>query len=417
MTSTRFDVLGIGNAIVDVIARAEEDFLLAQGMRKGGMMLIDEARAHAIYDSMGPAVETSGGSAANTIVGLASFGARTAFVGKIKADGLGRAFSHDIRAAGVSFTTAPATDGPSTGRCYVLVTPDGERTMNTYLGAAQELHPGDIDAAAIAASAVVYLEGYLWDPKNAKDAFLKAAKIAHDIRAAGVAFATPAASNGPSTGRCYVLVTPDGERTMNTYLGAAQNLSPSDIDADTVAASAILYLEGYLWDPKDAKDAFVKAAKIAHEAERKVALSLSDAFCVDRWRAEFLHLMRSHTVDLIFANEGELHSLYQTADFDSAVNALRADVTTAVVTRSEKGCLVIGPDGIEAVSAFPVERVVDTTGAGDLFAAGFLSGVARGADDRTCGRLGALAAAEVIQHLGARPERSLRDLAGENGLG
>jgi adenosine kinase len=213
-----------------------------------------------------------------------------------------------------------------------------------------------------------------------------------------------------------VLVTPDGERTMNTYLGAAQDLHPADIDADMVAASAVLYLEGYLWDPKNAKDAFLKAAQIAHEAERTVALTLSDAFCVDRWRAEFLHLMRSRTVDLIFANEGELHSLYQTSDFDTAVKALRADVGTAVVTRSEKGCLVIGPEGTEAVSAFPVERVVDTTGAGDLFAAGFLSGLARGADDRTCGRLGALAAAEVIQHLGARPEASLKDLARENGL-
>jgi sugar/nucleoside kinase (ribokinase family) len=296
------------------------------------MALIDEPRAQAIYDAMGPAIETSGGSAANTIVGLASLGSRSAFIGKVKDDALGQAFTHDIRAAGVAFTTPPAAAGPSTARCYVLVTPDGERTMNTYLGAAQDLHP-------------------------------------------------------------------------------------ADIDADLVAASAILYLEGYLWDPKNAKDAFLKAAAIAHEAKRSVALTLSDAFCVDRWRAEFLQLMRSHTVDLIFANEGELHSLYQTADFDSAVNALRADVTTAVVTRSEKGCLVIGPDGIEAVPAFPVERVVDTTGAGDLFAAGFLSGVARGADDRTCGRLGALAAAEVIQHLGARPERSLRDLARENGLG
>jgi sugar/nucleoside kinase (ribokinase family) len=332
MPSTRYDVLGIGNAIVDVIARTEEDFLLKQGMNKGTMALIDEPRAQAIYDAMGPAIETSGGSAANTIVGLSSLGSRSAFIGKVKDDVLGRAFTHDIRAAGVAFTTPPAAAGPSTARCYVLVTPDGERTMNTYLGAAQDLHP-------------------------------------------------------------------------------------ADIDADLVAASAILYLEGYLWDPKNAKDAFLKAAAIAHEAKRSVALTLSDAFCVDRWRAEFLQLMRSHTVDLIFANEGELHSLYQTADFDSAVNALRADVTTAVVTRSEKGCLVIGPDGIEAVSAFPVERVVDTTGAGDLFAAGFLSGVARGADDRTCGRLGALAAAEVIQHLGARPERSLRDLAGENGLG
>ena len=331
MPATRFDVLGIGNAIVDVIARTEEDFLLKQGMRKGTMALIDEPRAEAIYSAMGPAIESSGGSAANTIVGLASLGARAAFIGKVKDDTLGRAFAHDIRAAGVAYATPPAADGASTARCYVLV-------------------------------------------------------------------------------------TPDGERTMNTYLGAAQDLGPDDIEADVVAASTILYLEGYLWDPKNAKDAFVKAAQIAHEAERTVALTLSDAFCVDRWRAEFLHLMRSRTVDLIFANEAELHSLYETSDFNTAVAALRADVGTAVVTRSEKGCLMIGPDGTEAVPAFPVERVVDTTGAGDLFAAGFLSGLARGADDRTCGRLGALAAAEVIQHLGARPETSLRDLASENGL-
>ena len=331
MPSSRYDVLGIGNAIVDVIARTDENFLLKHGMHKGTMALIDEARAQAIYEAMGPAIETSGGSAANTIVGLASLGARTAFVGKIKDDLLGRAFAHDIRAAGVAFTTPPAAQGASTARCYVLV-------------------------------------------------------------------------------------TPDGERTMNTYLGAALALSPADIDADLVAACAILYLEGYLWDPKDAKDAFLEAAKIAHAAERTVALTLSDAFCVDRYRGEFLHLMRSKTVDLIFANEAELHSLYETSDFDTAVKALRADVDAAVVTRSEKGCLVIGPDGTEAVSAFPVDKVVDTTGAGDLFAAGFLSGLARGADDRTCGRLGALAAAEVIQHLGARPETSLQDLARENGL-
>jgi sugar/nucleoside kinase (ribokinase family) len=331
MPSARYDVLGIGNAIVDVIARAEEDFLLKQGMRKGAMALIDEARAEAIYDAMGPAVEVSGGSAANTIVGVSSLGGRGAFVGKVKNDLLGRAFSHDIRAAGVTFGTPPASAGPSTGRCYVLVTPDGERTMNTYLGAAQDLHPADIDADAVAASAITYLEGYLWDPKNAKDAFLK-------------------------------------------------------------------------------------AAKIAHEAERKVALSLSDAFCVDRWRDEFLQLMRSRTVDLIFANEGELQSLYQTGDFETAVKALRADIDVAVVTRSEKGCIVVNPEDIEAVPAFPVERVVDTTGAGDLFAAGFLCGLARGADDRTCGRLGAMAAAEVIQHLGARPEASLKDMARDNGL-
>jgi sugar/nucleoside kinase (ribokinase family) len=331
MIVTRYDVLGIGNAIVDVIARAEEDFLLRQGMRKGTMALIDADRAEALYAAMGPAVEVSGGSAANTIVGLASLGGRSAFIGKVKDDLLGRAFAHDIRAAGVTFTTRPAADGAPTGRCYVLVMPDGERTMNTFLGAAQDLHP-------------------------------------------------------------------------------------ADIDADTIAASAITYLEGYLWDPKNAKDAFLKAAKMAHDAGRIVALTLSDSFCVDRWRDEFLHLMRSQTVDLIFANEAELHSLYQTADFDAAVAALRADVEAAVVTRSEKGCLVIGSDGTEAVPAFPVERVVDTTGAGDLFAAGFLSGLARGADDRTCGRLGALAAAEVIQHLGARPEVSLKELARENGL-
>ncbi len=332
MAVARFDVLGIGNAIVDVITRAEEDFLLQQGMRKGAMTLIDEARAEAIYDAMGPAIETSGGSAANTVVGVASLGGRAAFVGKVKDDELGRAFCHDIRAAGVAFATAPASAGPSTGRCYVVVTPDGERTMNTYLGAAQDLHP-------------------------------------------------------------------------------------SDIDTEIIGASAITYLEGYLWDPRHAKEAFLKAAKLAHEAERKVALSLSDAFCVDRWRDEFLQLMRSHTVDLIFANEAELQSLYQTANFNSAVAALRADIDVAVVTRSEKGCLVLGPDGIEAIPAFPVSRVLDTTGAGDLFAAGFLYGLARGADDPTCGRLGALAACEVIQHLGARPETSLAALARDNGLG
>jgi sugar/nucleoside kinase (ribokinase family) len=331
MASARYDVLGIGNAIVDVLARTEDDFLVKQGMNKGSMALIDEARAQAIYDAMGPAVEISGGSAANTIVGLASIGGRGAFVGRVKNDNLGHAFSHDIRAAGVAFTTPAADSGSSTGRCYILVTPDGERTMNTYLGAAQDLHPADIDEGMIASSAIVYLEGYLWDPKNAKEAFLK-------------------------------------------------------------------------------------AAKIAHQSERKVALSLSDAFCVDRWRDEFLQLMRSGTVDLIFANEGELQSLYQTSDFESAVKALRNDIDIAVVTRSEKGCLVIGPNGTEAVPAFPVKKVVDTTGAGDLFAAGFLSGLARGADDRTCGRLGALAAGEVIQHLGARPEASLKDLARDQGL-
>src|SRR5689334_8064645 len=238
MPDLRYDVLGIGNAIVDVIARADDDFLVRQKMQKGGMALIDEDRAGAIYDAMGPAVEASGGSAANTIVGCAGFGARAAFVGKVKDDDLGRVFAHDIRAAGVAFDTPPAADGPSTGRCYVLVTPDGERTLNTYLGAAQDLHP-------------------------------------------------------------------------------------RDIDEETIAATAITYLEGYLWDPKHAKDAFRKAAAAAHEAKRLVALSLSDAFCVDRWRDEFLGLVRSGTVDLLFANAAELHSLYQTADFDTALAALR----------------------------------------------------------------------------------------------
>jgi len=331
MAAIRYDVLAIGNAIVDVIARTDDDFLAAQRMRKGSMQLIDEARAAGIYDAMGPAVEISGGSAANTIVGAASLGARTAFVGKVKDDELGRVFAHDIRAAGVAFATPPASDGPSTARCYVLVTPDGERTMNTYLGAAQDLHP-------------------------------------------------------------------------------------NDIDPDSVAGAQITYLEGYLWDPPHAKEAFLKAAKIAHAAGRDVALTLSDAFCVDRYRAEFLDLIRTGTVDLVFANERELHSLYQTADFDTAVNALRNDARLAVVTRSEKGCLVVTREETDAVPASPIERLVDATGAGDLFAAGFLVGLSRGADYRSCARLGALAAAEVIQHIGARPETSLKALAQDGGF-
>ena len=212
------------------------------------------------------------------------------------------------------------------------------------------------------------------------------------------------------------MVTPDGERTMNTYLGAAQDLHPNDIDTDAVAAAQIIYLEGYLWDPPHAKEAFLKAAKIAHGAERDVALTLSDAFCVGRYRAEFLDLIRTGTVDIVFANESELHSLYETADFDTAVNALRNDVRLAVITRSEKGCLVVTREETDAVPASPIERVVDATGAGDLFAAGFLVGLSRGVEYRTAARLGALAAAEVIQHLGARPETSLKALARDNGF-
>jgi adenosine kinase len=331
MPDLKYDVLGLGNAIVDVLARAEDDFLARHGMQKGGMMLIDEARAETVYDAMGPAVEASGGSAANTIVGVASFGGRAAFVGKVKDDQLGRAFTHDIRAAGVAFDTPPAADGPSTARCYIMVTPDGERTMNTYLGAAQDLHP-------------------------------------------------------------------------------------NDVDRDTVGAAAITYLEGYLWDPPHAKEAFRKAAQFAHDAGRQVALTLSDAFCVGRYRGEFLDLIRAGTVDLTFANETELLSLYETKDFDAAVRALQQDAKLAVVTRSEKGCVVVTKSGTEAVPATPVAKVVDATGAGDMFAAGFLFGLARGRDHRTAARLGILGATEVIQHIGARPAVSFKELAAKNGL-
>src|SRR6185295_19493387 len=217
----------------------------------------------------------------------------------------------------------------------------------------------------------------------------------HDIRAAGATFETKPAVDGPATGCSYILVTADGERTMNTYLGAAQDLTPADIDAAQVAASRFVYLEGYLWDPKSAKEAFVKAATIAHGAGRQVALTLSDSFCVDRYRDEFLELMRKGTVDLVFANEAELHSLYQTSDFETALKQLRQDTKLGVVTRSEKGCVVASKDGVVAVPAFPIQNMVDTTGAGDLFAAGFLFGLVRNASHEKAGRLGALAAAEV----------------------
>jgi sugar/nucleoside kinase (ribokinase family) len=331
MADAKYDVLGVGNAIFDVLVKTDEAFLASHGMTKGGMALIDEARAASIYRDMGPATEMSGGSAANTIVGVSSLGARTAFVAKVKDDPIGR-------------------------------------------------------------------------------------KYAQDIRAAGVAFATRAASDGPATGCSYILVTGDGERTMNTYLGAAQNLSPADIDEAEVAASSIVYLEGYLWDPKDAKDAFVKASTVAHGAGRQVALTLSDAFCVDRYRGEFVELMRRGVVDLIFANESELHSLYQTSDFDAALKQLRADVKLGVVTRGEKGCVVASRDGVIAVPASPIKAIVDTTGAGDLFAAGFLFGLVRNAGFENAGKLGALAAAEVIQHIGARPQVSLKALAQQRGL-
>jgi adenosine kinase len=331
MTTAKYDVLGIGNAIFDILVRADESFLATHGMTKGGMALIDEERAISIYQSMGPATEMSGGSAANTIVGVANLGARAAYVGKVRDDQIGRLYTHDIRAAGVAFETKPALDGPATGCSYILVTPDGQRTMNTYLGAAQELTSADIDAAQ-------------------------------------------------------------------------------------VASSRIIYLEGYLWDPKSAKEAFVKASTIAHESGRQVALTLSDSFCVDRYRDEFFELMRTGTVDLVFANEAELQSLYQTADFEAALTQLRSDTKLGIVTRSEKGCVVASKEGVVAVPAFPIDKLVDSTGAGDLFAAGFLFGLVRGTSHEDAGRLGALAAAEVIQHLGARPLASLKEMALKNGL-
>ena len=331
MADAKYDVLGIGNAIFDVLVQTDEKFLADHGMTKGGMTLIDEARAGSIYRDMGPATEMSGGSGANTIVGIANLGARAAFIGKVKDDQIGRLYVHDIRAAGVAFDTAPASDGPASGCSYILV-------------------------------------------------------------------------------------TPDGERTMNTYLGAAQNLTPADVDAVKIAASHIVYLEGYLWDPASAKEAFVKAATIAHGAGRQVALTLSDSFCVDRYRDEFLELMRKGTVDLVFANEAELHSLYQTADFETALKQLRADTKLSVVTRSEKGCVVASKESVVAVPASPIDKLVDTTGAGDLFAAGFLFGLVRNAGYENAGRLGALAAGEVIQHIGARPQVSLKELAQQRGL-
>ena len=327
----RHDILALGNAIVDLIAVTDDDFLAKHKLHKGAMALIDEAQAEKLYAAMGPVTIVSGGSAANTIVGAAALGARTAFIGKVKDDEIGRGFAHDIRAMGAHFDTAPAKDGPATARCFVLVTPDGQRTMNTYLGACQALTEDDVDEA-------------------------------------------------------------------------------------TVKAAKIVYLEGYLWDPPEAKKAFRKAADIAHAAGRRVALTLSDSFCVDRYREEFLDLIRTRTVDIVFANESELHALYQTADFDTAINLLREEAQLAAITRSEKGSLVVTREETHAIPAFPVERVVDTTGAGDLFAAGFLAGLAKGAPLDHCARLGALAAAEIIQHIGARPEANLAALAAENGL-
>ncbi len=331
MTDLTYDALCIGNAIVDVFAAVEEDFLVAQAIAKGAMILIDEDRAAELYADMGRGSMVSGGSAANTAVGIAVLGARSAYIGKIKDDTLGHIFAHDLRATGIHFDT-------------------------------------------------------------------------------------PLAAGGPATACSYILVTPDGQRTMNTYLGACQNLTVADVDERLVEAARVTYLEGYLWDPPAAKEAFRKASGIAHAAGRQVALALSDSFCVDRYRAEFLHLIRSGLVDIVFSNESELNALYETTDFETALKALKDDAPLGFVTRGEAGALVIDREGTEAVKAFPIERLLDSTGAGDLFAAGVLVGLARGFDGATAARLGALAAAEVIGHVGARPVADLGALAAENGF-
>ncbi|MHB8886633.1 MAG: adenosine kinase [Methylovirgula sp.] len=331
MSAPTLDILGLGNAIVDVIAPSDDDFLIRHGLHKGAMQLIDEAAAEKLYAAMAQTTIVSGGSAANTIIGAAQLGCSAAFIGKVKADPLGDVFAHDIRSARVAFDSTPAKDGAASARCLVLVTPDGQRTMNTFLGACQALCPADVDPAL-------------------------------------------------------------------------------------VAQAQITYLEGYLWDPAEAKQAFLKASDIARGAERRVALSLSDAFCVDRYRDEFLGLIRDGKIDILFANESELHSLYQTADFDTALAQVRGENILAVVTRSEKGSITVTRDETHAVNAFPVEKVIDTTGAGDLFAAGFLTGLVKGKALPDCARLGALAAAEIIQHYGARPQADLRALAAESGF-
>lgn len=321
MTDIRFDVAGIGNAIVDVLAHADDARLRELGLAKGVMTLVDAAEAERVYGAMGPAIECSGGSAANTMAGLASIGGAAAYIGKVRDDQLGQVFAHDIRAAGVAFATAPANDGAATARCLILV-------------------------------------------------------------------------------------TPDAQRTMQTYLGACVHLGPSDIDVDVVAAARVTYLEGYLWDQPQAKAAFLKAAKVAHDAGREVALSLSDPFCVDRHRDSFLDLVAGH-IDILFANEAEIMSLYQVASFDEALRAVRGHCRIAALTRSEKGSVVVTGDEVTVVAAERIEELVDTTGAGDLYAAGFLYGLARGGDAALCARLGGICAAEVIGHFGARPEEPL----------
>lgn len=325
-----FDVLTIGNAIVDVFATVGDDFVARENLVKGSMNLIDEDRAEQLYALMQNAVEVSGGSAGNTAAGVASFGGKAAYFGKVKQDQLGDIFRHDMRSIGVTFESTPASDGPATARSFILV-------------------------------------------------------------------------------------TPDAERTMNTYLGACVNLTVQDVDAAIVKASAVTYMEGYLWDKPEAKEAFRLAAKIARDAGKLTSISLSDSFCVERHRESFLDLIRN-SIDIVFANESEIKALYKTQSFDEAVTAIRKDCPMAALTRSEKGSLIVTKTEIVEAKAHALAKVVDVTGAGDLYAAGFLYGLTDGANLQRCAELGSLAAAEVISHTGARPNVNLRDHATKAGL-
>lgn len=327
MADTRFHVLGIGNAIVDVLAYADEEFLVKHGLDKGRMTLIDADRTQALYDAMAPAVESSGGSAANTVASLASLGLACAFVGKVHDDQWGAVFRHDIETLGVAF-----------------------------------------------------------DPRLSR--------------------------GGAPTARCLIFVTPDAQRTMQTFLGACVELGPGDVHEKQIAASEITYLEGYLWDPPEAKQAFVKAAGLAHSAGRRVALSLSDPLCVARHREDFLDLVNDH-VDIVFANEAEITALYRVDEFDAALQSVRGHCAIAALTRSEKGSVVVSGDQVHVVDARAPARLVDTTGAGDAYAAGFLYGLVQGRDLSDCAHLGGVAAAEVIGHFGARPEIPLDSVIAE----
>jgi sugar/nucleoside kinase (ribokinase family) len=330
MDAATIDVAGIGNAIVDVISHADEALLASEGFAKGSMTLIDAARADALYARVGPAIESSGGSAGNTMAGIASLGGNGAYIGKVRDDVLGGVFRHDITAIGIRFETPPATEGPGTARCIVMV-------------------------------------------------------------------------------------TEDGHRTMGTYLGACVGLGPEDVDPAIISAAQITYLEGYLFDPPSAKAAFRKAASIAHEAGRQVALSLSDSFCVGRYRDEFRELVMKD-IDILFANEAEICSLYETEDFDKAAQAVRGHVSIAALTRSAAGSVILASGAAHRIAPAPVARVVDTTGAGDLYASGVLFGLTRGLPLPTCGAIGSLAAAEIISHVGARPEARLDKLVASAGL-